>query len=378
MTIYYKSILMSLGLLLCLSSSAQTLSYQQGSISLNNGKTLTGYLTIINSQKVHFKTNLNEKRKQRFKSEEIAYFSYDKKRFQTISHDKSTFFVREIMKGKISLFKRDFAPNKQKAYFIKSVNSFKIITKDNFYAQLKDNMIDFSVFENYSEDLFLLAYNYNQTDLSNLVYDYNLETPKTMMAYDLHEPIDTLGEEILGFAVSTPSGMDTQGRELTRIPNTARNDMVLKSEVIYAQILDALKAGNWKKINIALKYLQPLAHEIETNNTTKMYSKMVLYAKQQEKTKFRNAFVEFVSTGVHTLINSANLQKNATMRKLVIRQAFVEYLEIKPELQKIDAALGNKITAQFKSAFANASNSTKFKTETAKISASFRSVASKV
>lgn len=105
---------------------------------------------------------------------------------------------------------------------------------------------------------------------------------------------------------------------------------------------------------------------------------MVLYAKQQEKTKFRNAFVEFVSTGVHTLINSANLQKNATMRKLVIRQAFVEYLEIKPELQKIDAALGNKITAQFKSAFANASNSTKFKTETAKISASFRSVASKV
>lgn len=378
MTTYYKSILTSLGLLLCLSSFAQILPYQQGSIFLNNGETLTGYLTVVNSQKVHFKANSDTKKKQSFKSKDIASFLYNEKRFQTIQHDKSTFFVREVAKGRISLFKRDFAPNKNKAYFIKSSQSFKIVTKDNFYTQLKENMSDFSVFKNYNEDLFILAYNYNQTDLTDLVYDFNLEQPKTMMAYDLGEPIDTLGEEILGFAVSSPSGTGTRSRKSTKIPNTVRNDLVLKSEIIYAQILDALKAGNWKKINIALKYLKPLAYEIEGHQNNNAYNKMVLYAKQQQREKFRKAFVEFVSNGVHTLIKSANLQNNPPMRKLIIRQAFVEYLKIKTELQKIDSALANKITAQFKSAFANASNSSKFKTETAKISASFKSVAAKV
>lgn len=375
---FYKSILTSLSILLCLSSFAQSLPYQQGSIFLNNGKTITGYLTIVNSQKIYFKTDIKEKGKQSFKSKEVRSFSYNERRFESITHDKSTFFVREIEEGYINLYKRDFAPNKDKVYFLETKQGFQLITKDDFYAQMKKNMSDFTVFNNYSEDLFSVAYSYNQTDLSNLVNNYNLEKPKTMMAYDLSEPIDTLGEEILGFAVSSPSGTGTQSNKSTRIPNTVRNDLVLKSEVIYSQILEALKVGNWKKINIALKYLKPLASEIEAHSTNNAYNKMVLYAKQQQQTKFRKAFVEFVSTGVHTLIYSANLQKNPAMRKLVIRQAFVEYLEIKTELQKIDAALGNTITAQFKSAFANASNSSRFKTETAKISASFLSVADKV
>lgn len=377
MTTYYRFILTSLGLLLCFGSFAQVLPYQQGSIYLNNGEKLTGFVSIANSHKVYFKSELEEKTKRSFKSKNVDHFFYDLKRFQAIEYKKSTFFVRSITQGQVSLYKRDFAPNKNKAYFIETSQGFQVISKANFYADLVENMSGSSVFDNYNEELFAVAYNYNQTDLSDLVSNYNLEKPRTMLAYDLAEPIDSLEEEILGFAVSSPSGTGRNGKT-TRIPNTVRNDLALKSEVIYGQILAALKTNNWKKINIALKYLKPLANEIEAHQNKKIYSKMVLYAKQQEQAKFRKSFLEFVSHGVHTLMKSANLQKQPSMRKLVIRQAFVEFLEIKSELQKIDSALANKITNQFKSAFANAADSDKFKIETAKISASFKNVTTKV
>lgn len=373
-----------IGLFLFLGSSAQVLPYQKGSIALENGERLKGYLTIVNSQKIAFKTEMDTEDKTYYKAKAVKKFLYGKSFFQSINHNYATFFVRKIARGKVGLYKREFAPNRNKAYFIKANEEFVAISKAKFYDDLKEIMSDASIFEQFDEKSFDVAYNYNQTDLTNLVDNYNLERPKSLIAFDFTADIDTSGGDILGFAAEQNLGNfslsgagDSNGRA-TRIPNTVRNDMVLRSEIIYGQILESLNANNWKKVNAALKYLKPLAIEIEAFNDKDSYNELVKYAKLKQKDKFKKTFVLFVSDGVLGLMKSANLQNKPGLRKLVVRQAFIEFLEIKDELKKTDAVLASKIMTQFKSAFANTANNSKFNKETANITASFQKVSAKL
>ena len=62
------------------------------------------------------------------------------------------------------------------------------------------------------------------------------------------------------------------------------------------------------------------------------------------------------------------------MRKFIVRQSFVEFLEIKSELQKIDTKLTEQITNQFKMTFANAKIREQFKLETTKITNYFKNI----
>lgn len=380
---YLRLFLTSIGIFLCLGSSAQVLPLQKGSIVLKSGEKLNGYLTPVNSQKIVFKTDIETKDKTYYKAKSVKRFTYGKEMFQAINYKTSTFFVRMITRGQISLYKRDFAPNRNKAYFIKSKEGFSQITKANYFDDLKDNMKNTTFLKKFDEESFKMVYGYNQSDLNSLVSNYNLERPESLIAYDFMEESDTSKNDILGFATEqnfgnfSLSGGDSN-RNVTKIPNTVRNDLVLKSEVIYGQILDALTANNWKKVTVALKLLQPLGAELEAFNNKNSYDELVKYAKLKQKDNFKKTFVLFVSDGVQALMKSASMQSKSNMRKVVVRQAFVEFLEIKEELKKTDAALANKIMSQFKVTFASAEDSSKFTAQTANITASFQKVAAKM
>ena len=79
-----------------------------------------------------------------------------------------------------------------------------------------------------------------------------------------------------------------------------------------------------------------------------------------------------------SLLETANEQNEADMKKFIVRQAFVEFLEIKSALQKIDPNLTKQITNQFKMIFANANDKKQFQIETTKITDSFNNVVTKI
>jgi hypothetical protein len=233
----------------------------------------------------------------------------------------------------------------------------------------------FTVFENYDKDLFELAYGYNQSELTELVHNYNSENKENSIAMDFMPENDTLiNNEIMGFATYNAYGTGNNYNTSTRIPNTVRNDLVSKTEIIYNQIFDGLESGNWTKIENALKFLKPLAIEIEGFNDQDLYTDLLNYARLKQKNNFTKVFVIFVSHGVQFLLKTADLQDNAAMRKIVVRQAFVEFLEINEELKKSNPALSSKIMNQFKSAFSSAANPQQFTTEVVKIQASFKAL----
>jgi hypothetical protein len=233
----------------------------------------------------------------------------------------------------------------------------------------------FTVFENYDKDLFEVAYGYNQVELTELVNNYNAENRAISIAMDFTPKSDTfIDNEMMGFATYNAYGTGTNSSKSTRILNTVRNDLALKTEIIYDQIFDGLESGNWQKIENALKFLKPLANEIEGFNDQDLYTDLLTYARLKQKDKFSKVFVVFVSHGVQFLLKTADLQDQTAMRKVVVRQAFVEFLEINEELKKTNPALANKIMEQFKLAFSNAANPQQFTTEVVKIQASFKAI----
>ncbi len=377
MKTYFHYVVLTIGLFLCSSSSAQSLPFLKGSIVLENGTTESGYLTLLNSQKIVFKTE-QDASTITYRVKSVKQFTYGKERFRKIQSENSSFFVREIIKGKMSLFKRELSPNPNKVYFIKTEEGFAPIAKSSRYDDLKAQMSNISIFENYDKTLFMAAYHYNQNDLKILVNSYNVEHSRTMMAFDFAEENDTLIDNILGFATLNQEGTGTNSTKNARLPNTVRNDLVLKSEVIYNQILDAVRTDNWKRVDAVLKLLQPLASEIEALSGQDLYQDLWKYSKLKQSEKFKRTLVLFISEGVQSLMQSADRQNQIEVRKLVVRQAFVEFLEINDELKKIDPALADKIMGQFKAAFTNAANSSKFNSESAKIQASLQSLTHKV
>lgn len=359
-------------LLLCVNLSAQTLPFEKGKVVLKNGDELNGYLTLLNSEKIVFKEAENATT-IKYKAKSIQKFNYDGKLFEAIDYNKKTFFVRKIVRGSLSLYKRDLAPNAKETYFVKNADTFMPITEAQRYEIFKSVMGKFVVFENYDKDLFEAAYGYNQMDLTELVYSYNVEKKQNSRAMDFTPESDTLiGNELMGFAINNDNGTGTS--KSTRIPNTVRNDLALKTEIIYNQIFDGLASNNWAKIENALKFLKPLANEIEGFIDEDLYTDLLTYTRLKQKDKFSKVFVVFVSHGVQFLLKTADLQDQTAMRKVVVRQAFVEFLEINEELKKSNPALANKIMEQFKTAFSSADNAQRFTTEVVKIQASFKSI----
>jgi hypothetical protein len=363
-----------IALFLFLGLSAQNLPFEKGNITLKNGEHLDGYITLINSQKIAFK-RLPNAAPTKYKAKNVKQFNYDQKTFEAIDYNKKTFFVRKIVRGNMSLYKRDLAPKAKEVYFIKTDTVFTPVTEAQRYEIFKSIMGKFTVFENYDKDLFELAYGYNQSELTELVHNYNSENKENSIAMDFMPENDTLiNNEIMGFATYNAYGTGNNYNTSTRIPNTVRNDLVSKTEIIYNQIFDGLESGNWTKIENALKFLKPLAIEIEGFNDQDLYTDLLNYARLKQKNNFTKVFVIFVSHGVQFLLKTADLQDNAAMRKIVVRQAFVEFLEINEELKKSNPALSSKIMNQFKSAFSSAANPQQFTTEVVKIQASFKAL----
>jgi hypothetical protein len=355
--------------------SAQDLPFELGRITLKSGERMNGYIMLLNSQKVAFK-KLPNSAPIKYKAKNVAQFNYDGKLFESIDYDKKTFFVRKIVRGKISLYKRDLAPKSKAAYFVKTDKIFTPVTEAQRYEIFKSIMGKFTVFENYNKDLFEVAYSYNQIELIELVNSYNAENRANSIAMDYFsaERDTSIYDEVIGFATYNAYGTGSSNTQSTRIPNTVRNDLALKTEIIYDQIFEGLESRNWKKIENALRFLKPLATEIEAFKNQDLYTDLLTYARLKQKNNFTEVFVIFVSHGVQFLLKTANLQDQTMMRKIVIRQAFVEFLEISEELKKSNPTLAHKIMKQFKIAFSSASNPQRFTTEVFKIQVSFKAI----
>ena len=225
-------------------------------------------------------------------------------------------------------------------------------------------MSDLSIFEQYDKDMFLVAFSFSQDDLSYLINFNNKQfVPIPINSSDSRDKGKILYKKKTEKINKSP-----------QIPNSVRNELVLKSKVLYNQILEALKDDDWKKINIALKLMKPLGDEIESFNNNKLYQQLLINANEKNSQKLKKTFIKFVSTGLQSLIQTANKQNETAMRKFIVRQSFVEFLEIKSELQKIDTKLTEQITNQFKMTFANAKIREQFKLETTKITNYFKNI----
>ena len=204
MSFKIKSVLLVLSLFSFANLSAQGLPYLKGKIKMNNGTMLSGYVTVLNSKKIAFKVRPTNNRIRLCRSADVELFSYGKERYVAIKEGRSTFFVRQVSKGKTALYKRDFAPNRNKKYYLKTKGSFTLIDKRDFYDDLKKNLKSSDLFKTYDKDVFQVAYDYNQEALKILLADYNAEAKaKTrMMDFEIN-PEDTVGtDEILGFAMN--------------------------------------------------------------------------------------------------------------------------------------------------------------------------------
>lgn len=380
MSFKITSILLILCLLPFNNISAQNLPYLKGRVKMNNGTVLSGYVTVLNSKKIAFKVRPTHDRIRLCRSNDVQMFSYGKEKYVAIKEGRSTFFVRQMSKGKTAVYKRDFAPNRNKTYYLKTKDSFTSIDKRDFYDDMKENLESIDVFKTFDREMFQVAFDYNQEEIKTLVADYNAqEYSKTrMMDFEVN-PSDTVGTgEILGFAMNAQAyGLGGKSNS-NKIPNTVRNDLLLKPEVIYNQMLISIEDGNWKKVATAIKLLKPLAAEIEANSESISFEALKVYIKGKHKKKAKSALVIFVSEGVQYLMKNANYQQKASTRKLMIRQGFVEFLEIKETLKMMNPKAARTITSQFKVAFASASNKTNFTKSTVNISSSFNKLTAKL
>jgi len=381
MSFRFISILMVICFLPFTEISAQNLPYLKGKVKMNNGTILSGYITILNSKKIAFKVRPTYERIRLCRSKDVQTFSYGKEKYVAIKEGSSTFFVRKVANGKTALYKRDFAPNRNKTYYLKTKDSFTSIDKRDFYNDMKQNLESVETFEVFDKEMFELAFNYNQVEIKTLLAEYNEQQNAKTRMMDFETPVDTIAigvDEILGFATNAQMyGLGGKSSS-NKIPNTVRNDLLLKPEVLYKQLFISIEKGNWKKVTTAINLLKPLAAEIESNSGTVTFDELNIYVKAKHKLKAKKALVVFVSEGVQYLMKNANFQTKPSLRKLMVRQGFVEYLEINSMLKVMNPRAAKNIMNQFKLAFANASNETTFNKNTSSISSSFNKITTRL
>ncbi|MFK7949110.1 MAG: hypothetical protein AB8G11_16085 [Saprospiraceae bacterium] len=367
-----KLLLTTLGVLLCINIFAQTSTFQKGTIHLKDNDEISGYIALVDKFTIAFKLSKDTDFQKYFISEEVADFSYNSKKYRTIEYNSSTIFVYELEQGNINLYEETFSKNENERYFIEIDKNILNLSKSTYYDILKKYIGDLSLFNQYDQEMFLVAFEFNQDDLKYLINHYNQQFVSIISEPNRSND----GNRDKGNIIykRKPLEMDKS----PQIPNSVRNELVLKTEVLYNQILEALKQEDWKKINIALNLLKPLGKEIESYDNNQLYHQLLVTAKEKKTSEFRKVFITFVSTGLQSLMNIASQQSEITIRKFIIRQAFVEFLEIKSVLQKADADLTNQITNQFRMIFAKAKIPEQFKSETTKIINFFSSIVSKI
>lgn len=135
------------------------------------------------------------------------------------------------------------------------------------------------------------------------------------------------------------------------LPNTARNNLMIRPEQLYFEMFEALRSRNLQKLNNGLILLKPLMLEIDTFQNVCLESQLQQNLAKKDFEALQKDLMLLVVCSVESLLKTSTSQKNTASKKHLIRQTFVEFLEIKTPLKKIDPVLSAKVVENIRTAF---------------------------
>lgn len=135
--------------------------------------------------------------------------------------------------------------------------------------------------------------------------------------------------------------------------NTVRNDLIVRPEQLYFEMFEALRSRNLRKLNNVLILLKPLMAEIDTFQHICLESLLQQHLAEKDFKALQKDLVLLVVCSVESLLKTSAFQKNTASKKHLIRQTFVEFLEIKTPLKKIDPVLSAKVVENLRTAFSH-------------------------
>lgn len=154
----------------------------------------------------------------------------------------------------------------------------------------------------------------------------------------------------------------------------ARNSLSVSPQKVYPKMIEAVKAGNWDKLNNALKILQPLSEEIDNTLRLSVTTELKQAIADRDKEQAEKKVMEFIVGGVRSLLILSGKEDTPEMRKEMFRQAFTEFITIEPYLKKLDASKTDTIMTNFKGSYNIIRNKTQFITNTMIINRDLKSV----
>lgn len=364
---------------------AQSNVFREGFIRTPNNKIQKGFIHFKSDSKIAYKPFLASQKSIDYKAGEIKGFGLDGYTFIVAKVKKRTFFLRELVSGTVSLYRRDLAKRNRTVFYIKNENELEALQSTDFQTTLVGKYGKPKALEQYNKEALSTIFQYNKADLIEWITAYNAISDDigAMAMFDFMEEIpDTSFVEedgILGFGVIPKEKRKAshQSKNALLLPNTVRNDLIVKPEKLYKETFGAVKAKKWTKVVSAIRIMEPLTAEIDAKTDQNLSSVLKRNAKEQQAIVFNKNMILLVAGGVESLLSSSLIESDAEIKKLIVRQAFVEYLEIKDLLNTIDSGLESKIMTDFKTAFANATK-VNYTTKINKITASLSQFRSKM
>lgn len=362
--------------------------FQRGYLITPQNEILKGYVAMNQSHKVIFKPFATSNQSITYSAKELKGVGYQDVEFKSIKQGRKTFFIRPVIKGKVGLYKKEFASHKNNIYFLEKGTDYIPLSKKRFLATITDNLGESQTLSHFDSDLLKDAYQYNQGDLMALIDQYNDLDLGQNLAYsdEMMSVADTTDEGILGFGDANrrkqqrkyTHGFAAKDSKKLMLPNTVRNDLIVKPERLYYEMFGALRNKNSEKLGNAMNILKPLTSEIDAKYRGNLQKRLKLHLTRKNFKAFEKDLVLLVAGGVESLLKASTQKQNVGMKKLLVRQAFVEFLEIKTSLKKIDPSLSAKIVKDFRSAFSHSSKGSQYDNDVNNIQASLNQLKAKL
>lgn len=361
--------------------------FQRGYLITPQNEILQGYVSMSQSHKVFFKPFATSKQSMSYTAAEIKGVGYQGVEFKSIEKNNKKFFIRPVIKGKVGLYKKEFAEHTNHIFFLEKGKEYIPLGKKDFATTITTALGKSQTLSHFDEKLLEVAFDYKQGDLMALVNLYNESNLGAMRYSDEMESIaDTLEDDILGFGAVNRikqqkkylHGFAEKDSKKLMLPNTVRNDLIVKPERLYFEMFGALRSKNTKKLSNAMTILKPLTSEIDATHRGNLQKQLQLHLTTKNFKALEKDLVLLVAGGVESLLKASTLKANAGTKKQLIRQAFVEFLEIKALLKNIDPTLSNKIVKDFRAAFLHTSKGSQYDNDVDKIQVSLNRLKAKL
>ena len=134
-------------------------------------------------------------------------------------------------------------------------------------------------------------------------------------------------------------------------PWGARKNLSVAPQKIYPEMIKAVKAGNWKKLNTALRVLEPLSEEIDNTLRLKITTELKEAIIKKDKVKAEEKVMEFIVGGIRSLLILSGKEDKHQLRKIMFRQAFIEFLTVEKYLKNLNYIATERIMTNFRGTY---------------------------